>query len=197
MTKSVPMTAQQPSLLMRATVAAALLVAAASVIQPARAEGFNRSPGREMAGRSPDALMFSGQPEHLVQMVDRLLDGLSATDAQRAQIKQIAMAAAADIKTQRDSVRSLREKGLQIFTAPAVDAAAAEAVRQQMSARLDMASKRYLTAMLDVSNVLTPEQRATIGDRAKQRLARLRDREQRDRPDHREQDERATPRSKP
>ena len=59
-------------------------------------------------------------------MVDHMLDGLNATDAQRTQIRQIAQAAAADLKAQREAGRALRDKGMQIFTAPTVDAAAAE-----------------------------------------------------------------------
>ena len=105
-----------------------------------------------------------------------MLDGLNATDAQRGQIKQIALAAAADLKAQREAGRGLREKSLQIFAAPTVDAAAAEAVRQQMSAQHDLASKRVLQGMLDISKVLTPEQRAKIGERMKERQAMMKER---------------------
>ena len=195
MTKTVPMNPQQSGLSMRAMAAGVLVVAAAIATSPAHAQdAHRRSSGQAMTGPGADMMMFGGQPRHFSRMVDHLLDSLSATDAQRAQIKQIAMGAAADIKTQRDSARGLREKGMQIFTAPTVDAVAAETVRQQTSAQLDMTSKRYLKAMLDVSNVLTPEQRARIGDRMKQRQAQMRDRDQRD---HREQSERETPRVKP
>ena len=45
-------------------------------------------------------MMFGGSPEHMGRMIDRMLDGLNATDAQRTQIKQIAAAAAADLKAQ-------------------------------------------------------------------------------------------------
>ena len=195
MTETVPTKPQQSGLLMRAMAAGVLVVAAATATSPAHAQdAHHRSPGHAMAGPGADMMMFGGQPRHFSRMVDHLLDGLSATDAQRAQIKQIAMGLAADIKTQRDSARGLREKGLQIFTAPTVDAVAAEAVRQQMSAQHDMTSKRYLKAMLDVSNVLTPEQRAKVGERMKQRQAKMQEREQRD---HREQGERDTQRAKP
>ena len=196
MTKTVPMKPQQSGLLMRAMAAGVLVVAAAIAAPPAHAQDVShgRNPGHAMAGPGADTMMFGGQPRHFSRMVDHLLDGVGATDAQRAQIKQIAMGAAADIKTQRDSARGLREKSLQIFTAPTVDAVAAEAVRQQMSAQHDMTSKRYLKAMLDVSNVLTPEQRVKVGERMKQRHAKMQEREQRD---HREQGERDTPRAKP
>jgi protein CpxP len=111
--------------------------------------------------------------------VDHMLDGLNASDAQRAQIKQIMQAAAADLKAQRESGRALRERSMQIFAAPNVDAAAAESVRQQMLQQHDQASKRMLQAMLDASKVLTPEQRTKLGERMKQRADAMRERAQR------------------
>jgi Spy/CpxP family protein refolding chaperone len=111
--------------------------------------------------------------------VDHMLDGLNATDAQRSQIKQIAQAAAADMKAQHEAGRALRERAMQIFAAPNVDAAAAESVRQQMQQQHDQASKRMLQAMLDAGKVLTPEQRTKLAERMKQRGDMMRDRMQR------------------
>jgi periplasmic protein CpxP/Spy len=116
---------------------------------------------------------------HMGRMFDHMLDGLNATDAQRAQIKQIATAAETDLKAQRDAGRALHEKQMQIFAAPTVDAAAAESVRAQLSAQHDQASRRMTQAMLDASKVLTPEQRAKLGERMKQRQAQMNDRMQR------------------
>jgi Spy/CpxP family protein refolding chaperone len=56
-----------------------------------------------------------------------------------------------------------------LFTQPTVDANAAESLRQQMLARHDAASKRMMQAMLDVSRVLTPEQRQQLAQHMKQR----------------------------
>ena len=120
--------------------------------------------------------MFGGGSEHTGRMLDHMLDGLNATDAQRGQIKQIAQAAAADMKTQHEAGRALREKGMQIFSAPTVDAAAAEQLRQQMLAQHDQMSRRSLQAMLDASRVLTPEQRAKLAERMKQRGDMMRER---------------------
>ena len=120
--------------------------------------------------------MFGGGSEHTGRMLDHMLDGLNATDAQRGQIKQIAQAAAADMKAQHEAGRALREKGMQIFSAPTVDAAAAEQLRQQMLAQHDQMSRRSLQAMLDASRVLTPEQRAKLAERMKQRGDMMRER---------------------
>lgn len=119
--------------------------------------------------------LFMGPPEHVARGVDRMLDGLNATDAQRAQIKQIVQAAAADLKTQHDASRGMREQGLALFTAPVVDARAVETLRQQSLAQHDQASKRVTQALLDISAVLTPDQRVKIGERMKQREARMRE----------------------
>jgi Spy/CpxP family protein refolding chaperone len=120
--------------------------------------------------------MFRGSPEHVGRMVDHMLDGLNATDAQRSQIKQIATAAAADLKTQAEAGRALRQRAMQVFTAPNVDANAVEAVRQQMLQQHDQMSRRASLAMIEVARVLTPEQRVRIAERMRDRQAQMEDR---------------------
>ena len=124
-------------------------------------------------------MMFRGSPERIGKMVDFMLDGLHATDAQRTQIKQIAVQVAADVKAQFANGQSLRQRSLQIFTAPTIDAAAAEQVRQQQLQQHDQMSRRVTQALLDVAKVLTPEQRAMVGQRIRDRQARMEDRKQR------------------
>jgi protein CpxP len=103
------------------------------------------------------------------RMSERMLDSVNATPEQRAQIKQITQAAAADLKAQRDSRRALHQSAMDLFKQPTVDANAAEALRQQMLQQHDQASRRMLQAMLDVSRVLTPEQRTQLTERMAQR----------------------------
>jgi len=91
-----------------------------------------------------------------------------------AQIKQITQAAAADLKAQHEAGHKLHEQGMALFTQPTVDPVAAEALRQQMLARHDQASKRVLQAMLDISKVLTPEQRQQLAERLKKRHEMMR-----------------------
>ena len=129
-----------------------------------------------MHGDGMGGMMFGGSPERMGRMIDHMLDGVGATDAQRSQIKQIASAAAGDMKTQMEAGRGLRERGMQIFAAPTVDAAAAEQLRQQMLQQHDAMSKRTTQAMLDVARVLTPEQRAKLGERMKDRQSRMAER---------------------
>lgn len=129
--------------------------------------------GHGMHGGMGGGMMFGGSPEHMGRMIDHVLDGLSASDAQRTQIKQIATQTAADLKAQAEAGRGLRQRGMQIFAAPTVDANAAEQLRQQMLQQHDQMSRRVTQAMLAVANVLTPEQRARIGERMRDRQARM------------------------
>jgi periplasmic protein CpxP/Spy len=108
-------------------------------------------------------MMFMGRG------LDRMLDTVNATPEQRSQIQQISRAAMTDLRAQREASRGLRERSLQLFSQPNVDAGAAEQLRQQMMAQHDQASRRMMQAMLDVSRVLTPEQRAQLAERMKQR----------------------------
>ncbi len=130
-------------------------------------------------GHHGAGMMFGASPERLGRMIDHMLDGVSASDAQRSQVKQIAQTAAADMKTEREATRALRERAMQVFTAPTVDANAAESVRAQLHAQHDQSSRRMLQAMLDISRVLSPEQRAKLGERFKQRGAQREERLQR------------------
>jgi Spy/CpxP family protein refolding chaperone len=166
-------------------IAGTVVVTFATVALSADAQERGSGPLHGPHGPGQGAMMmFGGSPEQVARHVDRMLDGLSATDAQRSQIKQIAQAAAADLKTQHEAGKALRERGLQIFAAPTVDANAAESVRQQIEAQHDQASRRMLQAMLDVSRVLTPEQRAKMAERAKQQQAMMQERMQRMQREH-------------
>ncbi|MDB6001698.1 MAG: hypothetical protein JWP52_3397 [Rhizobacter sp.] len=103
-------------------------------------------------------------------MVNRMLRSVNATDAQRTQVHQILQAAASDIKSYSpQGGRGDAAQAMAILTAPTVDANAAEVLRQQAMARQDQVSKRMLAAMIDVSRVLTPEQRAQLAQKMQQR----------------------------
>ena len=108
-------------------------------------------------------------PEAAARRADRLLDGLNVGDAERARIRQIVQTAAADLAGQRQVRRQLHEQSMRLFAAPVVDAAAAEQLRQQMLAQHDRMTRRRLQALLDVSAVLTPEQRVAVLQRMQQR----------------------------
>jgi protein CpxP len=112
---------------------------------------------------------MGGSPEHVGRMVDRMLQGVDATDAQRTQIKQIAQAAAADLAAQRAAGRELHARSLQLLTQPTIDPSAIETVRQQMEQLHDQRSRRITQALVDAAGMLTPEQRVKLADHMKQR----------------------------
>lgn len=115
--------------------------------------------------------------------LERLLDSVQATDAQRTQIRQITEAARKDLQTQREAGRGLRDRAMNAFTQPTVDAREVESVRQAMLAQHDAASRRTSQAMLEVAQVLTPAQRAQLAQQMKQRSERWQQRmEERQRP---------------
>ncbi|MDO9002659.1 MAG: Spy/CpxP family protein refolding chaperone [Aquabacterium sp.] len=105
--------------------------------------------------------------------LDRLLDQVKATDAQRTQIKGLAKSAEADLKPLRDTGHSLRQQTMALFGQAQVDAATAEKLRQQGLANHDAVSKRTLQFALDASKVLTPEQRADLVAKMQKRHDRM------------------------
>lgn len=173
----------------RLMAAGVLAVVVASATVPANAQGHT-SPG-EHGGAG--LMMFGGAPWQVGRAVDRLLEGVNATETQRAQIKEIATAAAGDLRAQRDTDRGLREQALELFTAASVDASAADALRQRMSAQHDQTSKRALQAMLDIAKVLTPEQRARLGERLKAHETAMHNGARHARPDRLPQEPRPAP----
>lgn len=187
-TTTVQTVASRHSAGIKTVVAGMVLAVAGSLALSAWAEapGGGRAGGHAMHGRHGGGWgggmggpgLFMGSPERIDRGVERWLEGLNTTEAQRSQVKQIAQAAARDLRAQREASRGLHEQGMKLFAAPVVDARAVEALRQQRLAQHDQASKRMTQAMLDVSAVLTPEQRATLAQRMEQRRQQMQERMQ-------------------
>lgn len=119
--------------------------------------------GHAMQGGGMGGMPMQGR------MVEKMLDSVNASPEQRAQVKQITERAAADMKAQHESGRALREQGLKLFTQAVVDANAAEALRAQMMQQHDQRSRRMMQTMLEISRVLTPEQRKALAERMAKR----------------------------
>jgi protein CpxP len=115
-----------------------------------------------MGGPGGPGGMFGG-------MMTRMLDRVNATPEQRAQIEQIVKANAGEMRAQREAGRALREQAMALFAQPTVDANAVEALRQKQLAMHDAASKRMTATMLEISRVLTPEQRKQMAEQMSQR----------------------------
>jgi protein CpxP len=143
--------------------AAGLVLAVASTVTLVAFAAPHGGHGGHHATAMGGPMMMKGR------MLNRMLDDVKATDAQRAQIRQIVDTARSQAQGQREQRRALREQGLAVFTQPNIDANAAEALRQQMLAQHDQASKRHMQTLLDIARVLTPEQRAQIAKRIGER----------------------------
>lgn len=153
-----------------------VLGVAAVVSVPVMAGGYGHGGHHGMMMGGPGG--FMGSPQHVERMVDRMLRDVNATEQQRSQIRQIALAAATDLQGQREAGRQLHQQMRSLFTQPNVDAAAVEQLRQQSMAQADARSQRMTQAMVDIARVLTPEQRAQIGERMAERQRRFEQRMQ-------------------
>ena len=158
----------------RHRVAALLLVAltgaAVSVVhaQPAGAAGA--APGMAPGGMQASAHHGMGHGMAGSGMMgERMLDAAGANAEQKAKVRDLLKSAQDDRRKQHEGDLELHQKMVTLMAAPQVDAVAAEALRQQLQARRDVASKRQLQVMLDVSAVLTPEQRQKLAERMKSR----------------------------
>ena len=150
---------------------AALLLGVAAL--PAIAQGMATGPaGPQSAMHHAGGHAGGGHS----MLSGRLLDAVGASADQKARIHQILSQAHDETAKQRDADRALHQQMMALMAAPQIDAAAAENLRQQVQARRDAASKRHLQAMLDAGAVLTPEQRAKLTERMKQRSEHMHER---------------------
>lgn len=156
----------RPARLYLAGVALAVAGAFAATAEAAPGGGPMTMAQGPMAGHGgpggPGGGMFDG-------MMTRMLERVNATPEQRTQIQQIMQAQAGEMRAQREAGRALRQQAMALFAQPTVDANAVEVLRQKQLAMHDAASKRMTTAMLEISRVLTPEQRKQMADYMAQR----------------------------
>ena len=134
------------------------LVALLAAAVPAAAFAFG--PGGH---RGPRADSAEEAREHAGRMIDRGLDRVDATDAQRAQIDTVLDRAVPALYAVREDGAALREESRGLLTAEKIDRAAAEELRQDGVALFDQGSRIMTDAMLDIASVLTVEQRKELG----------------------------------
>lgn len=154
------------------------LAAVGAMAQGGPDHGHGRGPGGAGA-------FGPGMPGAPMMLGGHLLKEVNATEAQRAQIKQIFEAARKDLAAQRDAQRQQHERLEALFTAATIDASAIEAQRAQIAAQHEIGSKRMTQAMIDAAKVLTPEQRVKLAESLKQHREKMAER-RKDRKEHRE-----------
>jgi Spy/CpxP family protein refolding chaperone len=173
---------------MRLLVATAVLALAGGLAQTAVAMpgygpgyGMGYGPGHGMGYGSPGGYgagprmgtMGGGMGMMGGPGAARWLDGVGATAEQKAKLQAIHEAARKDMEAIRQGGRALHDQMRAELAQPNVDQGAVEKLRQQMLAQHDAASKRITQAMLDASNVLTPEQRKKMSEQFAQRRAMM------------------------
>lgn len=146
----------------RLLIAVTTIALGAGLTQTAWARPFDGQGGH---GGGHSGHEMGGSTRHM----EHLLDEVKATPEQRSQIKQITDATRTDMAAQREASRKLHEQNRSLFAQPTVDARTAETLRQQMVAQHDLMSKRMLQMKLDISRVLSPEQRVLLAERMKNR----------------------------
>jgi Spy/CpxP family protein refolding chaperone len=98
-----------------------------------------------------------------------MLADVNATDAQREKIAGIVEATRKEMVPLREKHREARRAVMDLLAKPTVDRAAIEAIRAQEIQSADAMSRRFVQSLADVAEVLTPEQRAQLAEKMKQR----------------------------
>jgi Spy/CpxP family protein refolding chaperone len=114
---------------------------------------------RHMGG---DRMFFPGPIERGVERVGWVTD---ASTEQKQKINAIAQKAADDIFALRAKHLEARKQVVDTLAAPTVDRAKLETLRADQMKLAETATKRVTDAAADIADVLTPAQRADLGQR--------------------------------
>ena len=128
-------------------------------------------PRHGMMGRHGDMMDPAQAGARVDRMIERMLADGTAT--QKAQVAAIIKAALADLKPLREQHRTARAEGIKLLTQPTVDRAALEQLRASQLQLAEQMSKRLTQALADTAEVLTPEQRARLGERLAKRFGHM------------------------
>jgi len=123
-----------------------------------------------MGGMRHGSMDPTEMAEHLQVHVAHVLDEVDATPEQKAQVKDIVAAATKDLEALHQQNGGIHKELHEIFTAPTIDRAKLETVRAEHMQALDAASKRCAAALADAAEMLTPEQRKTLGEKMAKRF---------------------------
>ncbi len=114
---------------------------------------------------------FAGRMEHwdperaheqMSKRIDRMLDQIKATDAQRAQINQIKDQMFQEVTAMRQARADLKKELMAQWESPQVDASKVHAMVDQRVEAFRAMAQKAADAAIQVHDVLTPEQRAQV-----------------------------------
>ena len=90
---------------------------------------------------------------------------IDASNEQQEKLRAIVKSAVRDLLPIREKSLLARERAQTLLTGPTIDRAAIEQLRSEQMAFADAASKRFVQALADAADVLTPEQRRKLHER--------------------------------
>jgi periplasmic protein CpxP/Spy len=100
--------------------------------------------------------------QHVGMAVEWALRGVDATEDQKQKARQITDRFIDQLAPEIQRHRDFHQALVRELAKPEIDRAALERLRQQEIALADTASKQALTAVADLGEVLTPEQRSEL-----------------------------------
>ena len=107
--------------------------------------------------------------DHIQVHVDHMLASVNASDEQKSKIQEIVKSAEKNLMALHEKAGSAHAELHDILTAQTVDRTRLEALRVRHVALIEEASKVCSTALADVADVLTPEQRAGLAKQMEKR----------------------------
>ena len=117
-----------------------------------------------------------GDPEeiraHAAFAVERMLGRIDASEEQTEEIQVIVDATLVDLFAFRAEHEDFHVEATAALTSEKVDREGLESMRREKLASFDAASQRMVAAIADISEVLTPAQRAAIAARLEERHGR-------------------------
>ena len=141
---------------------AALAAAAVAGVGVSIAQGSGWGPGH----------WGKGGPGFGERGIQRMLDGVDATDDQEKKIWAIVDSTHSEMRPIMQGFRDTRGQLAELLSAPTIDKDAVEKLRAERVAAVDEASRKLTDALVNAAETLTPEQRAKLAERMKERHGR-------------------------
>ena len=136
---------------------------AALIAIPLALIGTGLTWAHQHGGHHGQMLSEQGIEMHLDHL-QAVLDKAGASDAQKSQITGLLKGAFGDMKSTRDAHHEAFGQLHELLLSPALDREKIEALRDAQIKALDVSSRRFVTALEDAAEVLTPEQRKALAE---------------------------------
>jgi periplasmic protein CpxP/Spy len=95
-------------------------------------------------------------------VTDWLLSRIDATAEQRQQVQAVVQQAVKDLMQLHEQHQANRQAWLDTLAQPTVNREALDELRHTAVQRMERASERFVTALADIAEVLTPQQRTKL-----------------------------------